>query len=102
MSDVASLASDMSAYTDRSTVAGSTRTSGSSASTIGGRGAKPRKRTRRSGKIRQGTHDEEQQLSLLVCDLAPSAALCTQVRYLYFVSSAPCLLLAVRTGSCII
>jgi hypothetical protein len=89
MSDVASLASDMSAYTDRSTAAASTRTSGSSASTIGGRGTRQRKR--RSGKIRQGTPDEEQKLSLLICDLAPSSALCTQVWYLLLVSSTPCL-----------
>lgn len=80
MSDAASLASGMSAYTDASTAAVSTSASGSGRSTVGGRGAGRKHRERsRKGKIRQGTPEEEQKLCTHVCELAPAAALCAQV-----------------------
>ena len=82
LSDQVSLASNMSAYTDRSTAAGSTQTSGSSASTLGGRGGKRAKRKGKKGKIRQGTPEEEQKLCTHVREIAPTGALCTQVRAL--------------------
>lgn len=78
LSNVVSLASDMSAYTNRSTAAGSTQVTGSSASTIGGRRGKRQEKKR--GKLRQGTPAEEQNLCKLVCELAPLPSLCTQVR----------------------
>ena len=78
MSQAASLASAMSAYTDRSTAAGSTHASGSSASTVGGRRSK-RKEKGRGGKIRQGAPEEEQKLCSLLCALAPRADVCGQV-----------------------
>ena len=81
-SDVVTLATDMSAYTDRSLVAGSSlRSSGQSASTVGGRAAQRSKKQRGRGKIRQGTPEEEQQLALLLSELAPAPELCSQVRW---------------------
>ena len=83
LSDVASLASGMSAYTDASTAAVSTSAGGSARSTVGGRGAGRARRARgRKGKIRQGTPEEEQKLCTHVCELAPAATLCTQVLWL--------------------
>lgn len=80
MSDVVSLASDMSAYTDRSLKNSSLYSSSrQSASTVGGHGAAKKKKKGRSGKIRQGTPEEEQKLCLLLSELAPSPELCTQV-----------------------
>jgi hypothetical protein len=80
MTDVVSLATDMSAYTDRSVKNSSMySSSGHTASTVGGQGAARTKKKGRSGKLRQGTPEEEQKLCLLVCDLAPSPELCTQV-----------------------
>jgi hypothetical protein len=83
LSDAVSLASDMSAYTDRSTAAASTHTSGSAASTLGGRGGggkRAKRKGKKGGKIRQGTPEEEQKLCVHVRELAPSARLCEQVR----------------------
>lgn len=81
-SDVVTLASDMSAYTDRSVAAESSlRSSWQSASTVGGRVAQRGKKPRGRGKIRQGTPEEEQQLAVLLCDLAPTPELCSQVRW---------------------
>lgn len=80
MTDVVSLASDMSAYTDRSVKNSSMYSSSrQTASTIGGQGATKSKKKGRSGKIRQGTPEEEQKLCLLLSELAPSPELCTQV-----------------------
>lgn len=53
--------------------------SGKSASTIGGRAAQRGKKQRGRGKIRQGTPEEEQQLAVLLSELAPTPELCSQV-----------------------
>lgn len=80
-SDIVTLATDMSAYTDRSMAADSSlRSSGQSASTVGGRVAQRGKKQRGRGKIRQGTPEEEQQLAVLLCELSPTPELCGQVR----------------------
>lgn len=81
MTDVVSLATEMSAYTDRSVKTSSLYSSSrQTASTVGGQGAAKSKKKGRSGKIRQGTPEEEQKLCMLLSDLAPSPELCTQVR----------------------
>lgn len=75
------LATDMSAYTDRSVATGSSlHSSGRPASTVGGRVAQRGKKQRGRGKIRQGTPEEEQQLAVLLSELAPTPELCSQVR----------------------
>ena len=90
-SDVVSLASNMSAYTDRSTAAGSTITSSGAASTQGGRGVtRKEKKKGRGGKIRQGTPEEEQKLCVLLMELAPTPALCLQVCCAYRVTVGRC------------
>ena len=83
----ASLDTAMSVYTDRSTAAGSTVTQSSAdapPSTLGGRGAARRgkQRNKRGRKVRQGAPDEEPSLLAHIVALAPTPALCTQVRLL--------------------
>lgn len=86
-SDVISLASGLSVYTDSSTRAGTTVTGSSnvSASTIGGRQAmKQQKKKRgnkqkRGSKIRAGSPEEEAQLAQHIISLAPTTALLTEV-----------------------
>lgn len=86
-SDVISLASGLSVYTDSSTRAGTTATGSSnvSASTIGGRQAnKQQKKKRgpkqkRGSKIRAGGPEEEAQLAQHIISLAPTTALLTEV-----------------------
>ena len=86
-SDVISLASGLSVYTDSSTRAGTTVTGSSnvSASTIGGRQARKQQKKKRGNKqkrgskIRAGGPEEEAQLAQHIISLAPTTALLTEV-----------------------
>jgi len=74
MSEAPSLASDMSAYTDR-TSATTTASATSAASTVGGRKAKKRKDKKKNNKrsgLRAGSPTEERDLALHVAGLEPS------------------------------